>query len=556
MRDLQHLWLDNNQFTGVIPPALILIDSLTSLALNHNQLTGAIPLEIGLLTQLEQLYIQNNQLSSCFPNSLLTHCDIDYNFLNNPLLPWQGDLAPYCDGASQIGATCDDNMDTTENDLILEDCSCSGAELRNITTDTVSFSFQPKDTIIDIDSTICLKVIVKNFVDIVSIRYSLNWDSTILRYNNVQNFGLTGIPNINFSRTNRGALSFSWQNLAGTGITLEDGSRLYEICFTALQEGASVVIFSGEPLPIIIKDGLGQEPFLDIQAGTINVQESGTCNTITNLGPIEAPTFLTICDDFFQLSTSLPEDFTGIWTVDNSSVEIENSLMPATMVANLPKGFTQFTWTVDTIACTTYEPTIVDLLQLATPQLEEDKVELPEGTTSAFFDVVANDNLVANTPYILTITSSIDQGTLIHQGEGFFDYEPPADYAGTATFNYQVCYQECREYCQETTVELSILASEIEEVVLPPNTITPNGDGLNDQFIFQAIFDNPSRYPNSDFIVFNRWGDQIYHASPYNNEWAGTNQLGESLPEGTYYYILRLDINERAILKGEVVVLR
>jgi len=559
LRNLQTLWLDNNQFIGVIPPALILIDSLTSLALNHNNLMGAIPLEIGLLTQLEQLYLQDNQLSDCFPSSLLSHCTIDYNISNNPLLPWQGDLAPYCDGGEQIAAACDDGNTATESDIILEDCSCGGAEQKSNTTDTVFFIIQPMDTTVEINSTVCLKVIVKNFVDIVSMEYSINWDSTILRYNNIQNFGLTGIPNLNFSDTNKGALAFSWKNPQGGGVTLEDGAMLYEICFTALQEGASLIVFSGDPLPIIIKDGLEQELFLNGQAGTINVQgeeEEEACNTITNLGPIEAPTSLTICDDFFQLNSSLPGDYSGIWTADNSAVEIANSQLPTTMVSEIPKGRTQFTWTVDTVSCMTYEPTIVDLLHLGIPQLAQDNIEIPVGTTSASFNVIENDNLAGNSPYIVEIFSPVNQGDLSYQGEGFFDFEPPADFFGTANFDYQVCYQECREYCAETTVELSILASEIGEIVLPPNAITPNGDGLNDQFIFQAIFDNPSKYSESDFVVFNRWGDQIYHASPYSNEWAGTNQIGEPLPEATYYYILRLDINEGEILKGEVVILR
>jgi len=560
LNDLQSLWLDNNQFTGLIPPALVLIDSLTSLALNHNNLTGAIPLEIGLLADVRQLYLQNNQLSDCFPSSLLNFCGIDYNFSNNLLLPWKGDLAPYCAGESQIAATCDDGSTTTESDLILEDCTCGGAEFKNEEVDTVVFILQPMDTTVAINSIICLKVIVENFENIVSMEYSLNWDSTILKYNNIQNFGLTGIPNINFSDTNKGALSFSWKNPSDGGVTLEDGSMLYEVCFTALQEGASLIVFSGDPLPIIIKDGLGQEPFLNGQAGTINVQENvqeeETCATITNLGIIDAPTVLTICDDFFQLNTSLPDNFTGIWTVDNRTVEIANSLMPTTMVSELPKGVIQFTWTVDTIDCTTYEPTIVRLLHLGMPQLEKDDIEIPEGTTKASFDVVENDNLIDNAPYILEIATPINQGTLIYQGEGYFEFEPPTDYFGTATFDYQICYQECREYCQETTVELSILASAIEGLMLPPNAITPNGDGLNDQLVFDAIFENPNKYTKSDFVVFNRWGDQIYHAAPYGNEWAGTNQLGDPLPEATYYYILRLDINEGEILKGEIVILR
>jgi hypothetical protein len=39
--------------------------------------------------------------------------------------------------------------------------------------------------------------------------------------------------------------------------------------------------------------------------------------------------------------------------------------------------------------------------------------------------------------------------------------------------------------------------------------------------------------------VFNRWGNEVYRNENYLNDWRGIgtiNFMGESLPEGTYYY--------------------
>jgi gliding motility-associated-like protein len=90
-----------------------------------------------------------------------------------------------------------------------------------------------------------------------------------------------------------------------------------------------------------------------------------------------------------------------------------------------------------------------------------------------------------------------------------------------------------------------------------PNGITPNGDGLNDELVFDVLLNNPStEFPDNEIIIFNRWGDVVYQAKPYNNDWRGTNQSGNELPQGTYYYILRLSIADGEILRGDITILK
>ena len=94
------------------------------------------------------------------------------------------------------------------------------------------------------------------------------------------------------------------------------------------------------------------------------------------------------------------------------------------------------------------------------------------------------------------------------------------------------------------------------EIAPVPNAITPNGDGANDFFMVPEIEQNPDAYPDSELIIFNRWGDVLYRASPYNNDWEGTNNSGQPLGEGTYYYVLRLDTREGEFKKGDITILR
>lgn len=60
-----------------------------------------------------------------------------------------------------------------------------------------------------------------------------------------------------------------------------------------------------------------------------------------------------------------------------------------------------------------------------------------------------------------------------------------------------------------------------------PNIITPNGDGINDFFIIDDAY---SQLGNT-LIIFNRWGNRIFEASPYLNNWAG-----QGVTDGVYFY--------------------
>ncbi len=79
-----------------------------------------------------------------------------------------------------------------------------------------------------------------------------------------------------------------------------------------------------------------------------------------------------------------------------------------------------------------------------------------------------------------------------------------------------------KAHCQvDTTFDFCI-----ERLVLP-NFISPNGDGLNEQFDINA------RYGPHKIVIVNRWGRIVYQSENYQNEWSA-----EGLPPGVYYYSL------------------
>ena len=81
--------------------------------------------------------------------------------------------------------------------------------------------------------------------------------------------------------------------------------------------------------------------------------------------------------------------------------------------------------------------------------------------------------------------------------------------------------------------------------LLIPEAVTPNADGMNDTWDIE----NLENYPNTTVQIVNRWGAVVFESDDYKNDWDGTSQNGmniggDELPEGTFYYVLRIGGDE------------
>ena len=70
-----------------------------------------------------------------------------------------------------------------------------------------------------------------------------------------------------------------------------------------------------------------------------------------------------------------------------------------------------------------------------------------------------------------------------------------------------------------------------------PSGFTPNGDGMNDEWVIDLI----ELFPNCEVYIYNRWGEKLYYSKGYppSERWNGKFK-GKDLPSGTYYYIINL----------------
>ena len=88
-----------------------------------------------------------------------------------------------------------------------------------------------------------------------------------------------------------------------------------------------------------------------------------------------------------------------------------------------------------------------------------------------------------------------------------------------------------------------------------PNIITPNNDNVNDYWDFSIY-----GLADLEFIVFNRWGTQVYKTSNILDKWNGINQHGQQLSEGTYFWVINFksncNVSERIQQKGYIQIVR
>ncbi len=149
----------------------------------------------------------------------------------------------------------------------------------------------------------------------------------------------------------------------------------------------------------------------------------------------------------------------------------------------------------------------ISLTWVETPEAEQYYIYRNQDGTSVRYDSVTSEAL--EQPYV-DANVEIDQ-----------------------EYCYQVSYlDECgnesalsEEACQRVPAQAQIHF---------PNAFTPNGDGLNDVFLYEATL-----IESVTFEVFNRWGELVFRTNQTDIGWDGTYRSGKA-PEGTYLYQIQV----------------
>jgi gliding motility-associated-like protein len=100
----------------------------------------------------------------------------------------------------------------------------------------------------------------------------------------------------------------------------------------------------------------------------------------------------------------------------------------------------------------------------------------------------------------------------------------------------------------------SVTSTSNETVVVPsmslyvPNTFTPNGDGLNDNF--GAYGESVTEFTMQ---IYDRWGEKIFECADVKKHWDGSYK-GKPAPQGSYVYQITAQgaDGHRTVKKGTV----
>ncbi|MCG9972001.1 HYR domain-containing protein, partial [Christiangramia crocea] len=137
---------------------------------------------------------------------------------------------------------------------------------------------------------------------------------------------------------------------------------------------------------------------------------------------------------------------------------------------------------------------------------------------------------------------------------GFID--PSLMELGTYTFTYQLegncpSSTDVTVSINDDCVVLACTVNDLKDGI--SKVVTPNGDNRNDFFEVDLDTDCGFTY---DLMIFNRWGNKIFEAQNYQNNWDGYSSSSftgsNQLPSGTYYYVLQVRNSDFEPIQGYI----
>lgn len=320
-----------------------------------------------------------------------------------------------------------------------------------------------------------------------------------------------------------------------------------------------VYVWTGLNGGSIVSDGDGPTPTVS-GPGTYVLEITNLTNLcsatdtvrVTLIGQEAAalPNDFAVCGDTATVMGNLPAGTTGDWEIINQGGAQVDFFDTEASISGLSNPVT-LSWILSAPGCENYSADTITISQAAAPVAVNDQFNIVGNNGVGTLNLLDNDQ--PNGPVTVTLLDTVPFGSIISFFNGELTLDAGQGASGSFELRYEICSDACG-VCDQASVTVRVDADGQQ----PPtyNAITPNGDGLNEFLVFDLLEFNPEDYPDNSIIIFNRWGDILYEAEPYNNDWDGRNQSGGELPEGTYYYILRLSLGEGDIIRGDVTILR
>lgn len=230
------------------------------------------------------------------------------------------------------------------------------------------------------------------------------------------------------------------------------------------------------------------------------------------------------------LSGNSPDFGIGLWYLLEGSGNIQSPNSNSSLVTNLQVGLNSFVWSID----------------------PENGCEIKTDTVN----IIVEEGVIVDAGPDQTI---LDGGSAQLSGaasppNGTIEWSPPESLSCTDCLNPLATPNETTLYFLEYETPIGCTLTDSVEVRVffeLPNTITPDGDNVNDVWNIPQI----ENFPDVTVQIYNRWGVEVFASTGYNEPWDGTTD-GEELPTGAYYYVIDFNSEGKENLNGTVNIIR
>ncbi len=251
--------------------------------------------------------------------------------------------------------------------------------------------------------------------------------------------------------------------------------------------------------------------------------------------------------DGVSIAATEPLRGQGRWSSSDPAISFADATDFETEVFGLSLGQNELSWTLSNGPCADFSTDDLIITVETANAVIDDQYEVDYNTSSSF-DITANDDL--NDETIISIIQEPAFGVAtLDDITRELTYEAGSRFAGEVIIRYEACSPICDDNCAEG--QISIIVGD-ENDCFVPSVITPNNDGINDLLTIPCIASGDQT--QNELYIYNQWGDEVYYAQPYENDWDGTYD-GAALPAGTYFTVFQLT-PDSPIIKGFIVIER